>query len=85
VTLGAQADPPCHLVTDRGRIVGLWEFDPEAGEVVTALFVPADDALRAEIERTQAFARDQLGDVRSFSLDSPKSRAPRLAALRLAR
>jgi len=84
-TLGAQADPPCHLVTDRGRIVGLWEFDPEAGEIVTSLFVPADDALREEIERTRAYARDQLGDVRSFSLDSPKSRAPRLAALRLAR
>jgi hypothetical protein len=43
-----------------------------------------DKALRAEIERTTAYVRDQLGDARSFSLDSPKSRAPRLAALRQA-
>jgi hypothetical protein len=81
-TLGAESDPPCHLVMDRGRIVGLWEFDPGAGEIVASLFVPPDDALRGEIERTEAFARDQLGDVRSFSLDTPKSRAPRLEALR---
>jgi len=28
--------------------------------------------------------RDELGDARSFSLDSPKSREPRIAALRAA-
>jgi hypothetical protein len=34
------------------------------------------------VAHTEAYVRDQLGDARSFSLDSPKSRAPRLAALR---
>ena len=34
--------------------------------------------------RTEAFVRDELGDARSFSLDSIKSRLPRLAALRSA-
>ena len=28
------------------------------------------------------FVRDQLGDARSFSLDSPESRAPRIQSLR---
>ncbi|MEJ3657181.1 crosslink repair DNA glycosylase YcaQ family protein [Actinomycetes bacterium KLBMP 9759] len=81
-TLGELADPPCQLVMDRGRIVGLWEFDPDAGEIVHQLFVPRDDALDAAIARTEAFARDDLGDVRGMSLDSPTARAPRLEALR---
>jgi hypothetical protein len=41
-----------------------------------------DKALAALVERTEAFVRDDLGDARSFSLDSPKSRTPRLDALR---
>ena len=31
---------------------------------------------------TEEFVRMELGDARSFSLDSPKSRAPRVAYLR---
>ena len=74
-------DLPCHAIIDRGRIVGLWEFDPEAGEIVHAAFVK-DKALTAAVKATETYVRDQLGDARSFSLDSPKSRAPKLAALR---
>jgi hypothetical protein len=44
--------------------------------------VAEDDALRAAVARTEEFAHEQLGDVRGGSLDSPASRAPRLAALR---
>jgi hypothetical protein len=43
-----------------------------------------DKALKAETERTTAFICDELGGARSFSLDSPRSRVPRLAALRSA-
>ncbi|KAA0020187.1 DNA glycosylase AlkZ-like family protein [Antrihabitans cavernicola] len=81
-TLGTEADPPAHLIVDRGRIVGLWEFDTDAGEIVASVFVDRDDALDDVIASTESFVRDQLGDARSFSLDSPKSRAPRIAALR---
>jgi hypothetical protein len=81
-TLGSLPDSPCHLIIDRGRLVGLWEYDPDSASIVYDAFVPVDAALRAAVARTQAYARDDLGDVRSFSLDSPKSRAPRLAALR---
>ncbi len=79
------ADLPSHAILDRGRIVGLWEFDPDAGELAVALFVPRNAALDAELHRTETFVRDDLGDARSFSLDSPKSRAPRIAALRALR
>jgi hypothetical protein len=38
--------------------------------------------LHDTIGRTETFVRDQLGDARSFSLDSPESRGPRIAALK---
>lgn len=47
--LGDLADSPCQLVVDRGRLVGLWEYDPGAERVVHRLFVPADDTLRAAV------------------------------------
>ncbi|MFJ8474017.1 DNA glycosylase AlkZ-like family protein [Kitasatospora sp. NPDC094011] len=79
---GGETDPQTHLVLDRGRIVGLWEYDTERAEIVHQSFVPPDDALREAVARTEAFVRDELGDARGFSLDSPKSRAPKVAALR---
>ncbi|UUV28210.1 winged helix DNA-binding domain-containing protein [Amycolatopsis roodepoortensis] len=82
-TLGGQADPPSHVIVDRGRIAGLWEFDTETGKIVHRFFGDEDAALRETIARTEEFVRDQLGDARSFSLDSPKSRASRVADLRL--
>jgi hypothetical protein len=84
--LGGIADLLDHPIVDRGRLVGLWQYDPDAGVIVWWTFAGrADKALRAAVERTEAYIRDQLGDARSFSLDSPRSRAPRLAALRAAR
>ena len=84
--MGSVGDLPDHAIVDRGRLVGLWQYDVQGGELVWWLFSRAkpDKALREAIERTQAFVRDDLGDARSFSLDSPKSRAPRLDALRSA-
>ncbi len=82
VAAGTLTDLPSHGIFDRGRLIGLWEYDPETATIAWASFGVKDRALEAAVERTEAFARDQLGDVRSFSLDSPKSRAPRIAALR---
>lgn len=80
-----QPDLPDHPIIDRGRVVGLWQYDAEAGRIVSWVFDgKRDKALGQVIERTEAFIRDELGDARSFSLDSPKSRSPRLAALRYA-
>jgi hypothetical protein len=44
--------------------------------------VPRDKALEKAVKEMEAFVREDLGDARSFSLDSPKSRAPRIEALR---
>ena len=74
-------DLPSHAILDRGRLVGLWEYDPEAGSIAWTAWIK-DRAVDEAVARTEAYVRDQLGDARSFSLDSPKSRAPRIAALR---
>ncbi len=82
--LGGLADLPNHAILDRGRVAGLWEFDTAAGSLAWTAFVKKDKALLEAVVRTEQYVRDQLGDARSFSLDSPKSRAPRVEALRKA-
>jgi hypothetical protein len=84
--LGAMADLPSHAILDRGRLVGLWEFDADAGTIAWATFDGRRDAaLEESVVRTEAYVRDQLGDARSFSLDSPQSRRPRVQAIRAMR
>jgi len=80
-TFGGMNELENHAIYDRGRIVGLWEYDPDVGEIVWTPFIEPDQALRSAIRAMESFARE-LGDVRSFSLDSPESRKPRLDALR---
>lgn len=81
-SLGSVVDVPNHAILDRGRLVGLWEYDVESRSIAWASLGVKDKALDAAVKKTEAFVRDELGDARSFSLDSPKSRAPRVAALR---
>ena len=64
--------------------MGLWHFDPESDSIAWNSFVKKDRALEEAVARTEAFVREDLGDARTFSLDSPKSRVPALAALRKA-
>ncbi|HEU5109286.1 MAG TPA: crosslink repair DNA glycosylase YcaQ family protein [Micromonosporaceae bacterium] len=83
-TIGQFTDLPDHAIVDRGRLVGLWQFDVDSSRIVWWTWDPAlatDPDLVSEVERTAAYIRDELGDARGFSLDSPKSRAPRIAAL----
>ena len=81
--LGALVDLPSHAILDRGRLIGLWEFDVDAGAIVWATFDgKRDKTLASAVEEMETWVREELGDARSFSLDSPKSRAARIAALR---
>jgi hypothetical protein len=79
---GGLKDLQTHAILDRGRIVGLWEYDPGSESIAWTSFVPPNKELRAAVAATEAFVREQLGDMRAFSLDSPASRAPRVAELR---
>jgi hypothetical protein len=81
--LGIISDLPAHAILDRGRLIGLWEYDASAGSIAWATFGgTADAALERAVDEMEAFVRDQLGDARSFSLDSPASRGPRIEAIR---
>jgi hypothetical protein len=82
--LGGLADLPNHAILDRGRVVGLWEYDTSTNSIAWMAFVKKNKALQDAVARTEQFVREQLGDARSFRLDSPRSRAPRVEALRRA-
>ena len=75
-------DLPSHAIFDRGRLIGLWEYDTLTSSIAWMAFIAAGKALKLAISETEAFIRDQLGDARSFSLDSPKSRAPKIENIR---
>jgi hypothetical protein len=81
--IGRLNDLSSHAIVDRGRLVGLWEFDTATESIVWMSFVAKNSVLKKTVERTQDYVRRDLGDARSFSLDSPKSREPRVAALRV--
>lgn len=75
-------DLPDHAILDRGRIIGLWEYDIDSESIVWSTFGVKDKSLSDTVETTTKYVREELGDARSFSLDSPKSRAPRIQMLR---
>jgi len=77
-------DLPSHGILENGRVVGLWEYDPDAGSVAWTSFIGKNKDLSKAVAETEEYVRSGLGDARSFSLDSPKSRAPRIEALRKA-
>jgi hypothetical protein len=79
---GRLMDLENHAIVDRGRLVGLWEYDQATESIVWTAFGARDKALKAAVESTGKYVREQLGDARSFSLDSPQKRGPRIEALR---
>ncbi len=79
---GGPHDLPRHAIFDRGRLVGLWDYDPDAKSIVWAAFIKKSRGLEQAVARTAAYVLDELGDARSFSLDSPKSRLARIEALK---
>ena len=81
-TGGTLTDMPNNAIVDRGRVVGIWDYDQEAAAVVWASYVKPNAALKTAVADMETFVREQLGDARCFSLDSPKSRQPRLQGIR---
>ncbi len=79
--IGELSDLSHHAILDRGTLVGLWDFDPITGAVAWKSFMGKDRALEETVKQTEEFVRQQLGDARAFSLDSPKSRVSRIHAL----
>lgn len=80
--LGGLADLPTHAILANGRLIGLWDFDVASQSVVSALFPGVTVETTQAVAETERYVREQLGDARAFSLDSPESRVARIAWLR---
>jgi hypothetical protein len=83
-TLGLQADLSDHPILDRGRIIGLWQYDPGKERIAAWTFDKPTAAVTRRITEVESWIREDLGDFRSFSLDSPASRQKRIDALDMA-
>ncbi|MFF2298729.1 DNA glycosylase AlkZ-like family protein [Arthrobacter sp. NPDC058127] len=80
-TLALQADLSDHPILDRGRIIGLWQYDPGKERIAAWTFDKPSAAVTQRISEVESWIREDLGDFRSFSLDSPASRQKRIDAL----
>lgn len=81
---GLQPDLPDHPIVDRGQIIGLWQYDPGHERIAHFTFKKPTVAIKQRIAEVEAFIREDLGDFRSYSLDSPASRQKRIDALNAA-
>ena len=82
VAVNTLFDMPHHGIVDRGRLIGFWAYDFAARAIVHSTFDERARGVDQAASRTAAFIREQLGDARSFSLDTPDRRGAQLAALR---
>ncbi|HEX8789752.1 MAG TPA: crosslink repair DNA glycosylase YcaQ family protein [Polyangiaceae bacterium] len=80
--LGTVMDLEYHPICDRGRIVGLWDWDGLKGELAWKTFGARSREVASAATAFAEYVQRDLSDVRSFSLDSPESRKGRIAALR---
>ncbi|HSO90016.1 MAG TPA: crosslink repair DNA glycosylase YcaQ family protein, partial [Arthrobacter sp.] len=80
-SLALQADLPDHPIVDRGRIIGLWQYDPGTERIAPWVFRAPTAAVTRRIAEIEDWIREDLGDFRAFSLDSPASRQARIDAL----
>ncbi len=79
---GSLFDLDNHPIFDRGRLVGLWAFDEPNQELVYTAWAGDIDLIAQRAADTETYIKEQLGDARSFSMDSTKSRQPRINLLR---
>ena len=80
-SLALQADLPDHPILDRGRIIGLWQYDRARERIAAWVFGTSTPAVARRIAEVEAWIQEDLGDFRAFSLDSPASRQKRIDAL----
>lgn len=70
----------------QGRLIGSWEYDPEAEKIVwsthTSLAAGQRRALTSQIEELEDHIRKELGDVQFYAFDTGRIRRERVDSLR---
>lgn len=69
-------------IVDRGRIIGLWDYDPEERELIYMTWTNPTKDLEVLAKKLECEIRDEIHDVRTHSLDSLKNRQKRFEFLR---
>jgi hypothetical protein len=73
-TLGQAAHISTRTFTVGDQLAGVWELDPDAGQVLWAPFAPLARPARETLDRlaseTARFLLEELGHARSFSIDT---------------
>ncbi len=84
--LSADKTPSYRPVLADGRIVGFWEYDPDARVAIPFCFQKPSRAAQQMLEAISAgvssLLRDELGHAQSFSLDTEKAARERIKHLR---
>ena len=88
VALGELESLHHNAIVLQGRLVGLWEYDPEEERVVWSTLedMPATSrkTLAIAIEDLEDFIRAELGDVRLYSIDTGAKRRDRINSVKSA-
>jgi hypothetical protein len=75
-----------HAIVMGGRLVGIWEYDPEPKRIAWAqlgmLTATQRKAIGHEIAATEGFIKDDLGDLKFYAADNSKNRQLRLRFIR---
>jgi hypothetical protein len=74
-----------HAIVAGGTLVGVWEYDADAEEVITRVWSKhrgLASQVKTAAAATARFIREQLGDAKFYAADTRASRAPRIAFCR---
>lgn len=73
-TLGTANSMAFRAIAVDGEVVGVWEYDPDKEDVVTATFQPVPSAVKKRIDEeamsVAVFLREEIGRAISFSIDT---------------
>src|SRR5271165_3113583 len=53
--IGTLPDLPSHAILDRGRVIGLWEYDTSTESIAWTTFIKKDKALEQAVARTEQY------------------------------
>lgn len=87
VTLGTVKHMATRSIFEGDSLIGFWEYDVDAGDVVWATFDHIGDKKKKKMISTAAseigaFIRDEIGHARSYSLDNEEAIRKRAALVR---